>query len=56
MKKLKATNKEKIMDSIIGNIRRPYNYKITKDKLEEAARETRYYFAKLRDKTKYDEN
>lgn len=51
MKKLKATNNEKVMDSIIANIRRPYNYKITKDKLEEAARESRQYFAKLKDKT-----
>ena len=33
----KATTKAKAINSIIANIKRPYDYKVTKDKLDEIA-------------------
>lgn len=52
MKKIKATLREKMMDSIIANIRRPYHYGETKRKLEEGAKRTHEYLSKLKYKQK----
>jgi hypothetical protein len=52
MKKLKATEREKQMDSAIAEMRRPYNYKITAEKLDEAAKEAHEYLTKCYDNLK----
>lgn len=52
MKKLKATESEKQMDSAIAEMRRPYNYKITAEKLDEAAKEAHEYLTKCHENLK----
>lgn len=52
MYKPKASPEEKIMDSAISTTRRPYNYKITKQKLEAAAKESHEYLDKVKQKRK----
>lgn len=43
---LRATEREKLMDQAIAGMRRPYNYEITKEKLNKAADETHKELAK----------
>jgi hypothetical protein len=50
MYKPKASSEEKIMDLAISGTRRPYDYKITKQKLEAAAIESHEYLNKLKRK------
>lgn len=54
MNKPKASPREKAMDEAIAETRRPYDYRITAQKLDEAAKETHEYFGKLRLKQKED--
>ncbi|MEQ8175598.1 MAG: hypothetical protein ABRQ26_11080 [Syntrophomonadaceae bacterium] len=52
MHKPKATSREKAMDEAIAQTRRPYDYRITKQKLDEAAKNSHEHFNNLRLKQK----
>jgi hypothetical protein len=45
---LKTTEREKQMDQAISEMRQPYDYRVTKEKLDKAAAESREHLAKLR--------
>lgn len=52
MKRIKASTKEKAMDEAISETRRPYDYRITAKKLDEAARESHEYLKSIGKKRK----
>ena len=45
---LKTTEREKQMDQAISKMRQPYDYRITKERLDKAAAESREDLAQLR--------
>lgn len=47
-KKIKATPRERAMDEAIAKTRRPYNYRITAEKLDAAARESHQALSSLK--------